>query len=515
MPTRGHLFVVQADLSRIAADAFLIPCDNHANVSGGWRPFIEEGANAQPSAEWFRPNGVTLENGLAVLPDTTPEGKPMPDQIIGLRVLVDTVSVTSITEMVDRAANAVSAAAKRARRHGGRSLPLVALPILGVGQGNFPGQRAEVVRELIGRLREFVASHDIDVALVLRRTSDYAAAQWARKLADDAAINGWPELSAEHRKLADRLGEAAGRGELSIFAGAGVSKPVGFPDWKELLEELAGKKLPFHAKTDYPQLAQDLGIPDLNAKVARRFRTRKHGLGHALLADLRTSAMVTTNYDPCLENASVVIHRAPRLQVLARELAVGGHPWLLKLHGDIESPKTIVLTREQYNQLEVEHRALRGLVQSLMLTSHLLFVGFGFSDDDFLAMSEAVANVRQLADNRDPAAKVGTAVELRESTERPHDQLAYHHLTPADTNVAAAARLLEILLDRIAWRCQISGDARGAYLLDPDYERDATEDDRAVRGALLALEKTADAHPGSAGHRAVKDLLAQLGYRPR
>ncbi len=78
---------------------------------------------------------------------------------------------------------------------------------------------------------------------------------------------------------------------------------MGFPDWKELLTELVGRELTFDADTDYPKLAQDLGIEDLNKKVAARFRTRKHALSHALLADLRTRAMVTTNYDPCLENA--------------------------------------------------------------------------------------------------------------------------------------------------------------------------------------------------------------------
>lgn len=45
MTPQGHLFVVQADLSRIAADAFLIPCDSDVNMSGGWRPFVERAAN--------------------------------------------------------------------------------------------------------------------------------------------------------------------------------------------------------------------------------------------------------------------------------------------------------------------------------------------------------------------------------------------------------------------------------------------------------------------------------------
>lgn len=518
MTPQGHLFIAQADLSRIAADAFLIPCDSNLNVSGGWRPFVEPGSEPRRSREWFRPEGIILRDSLAFLADPTPspeesersgsKHRPMPDEIVGLRVLVDTVGVEGIPEMVDRSIRAVALAEESARRHGGRSLPLVALPILGVGQGNFAGRRAEVVRELVARLHEFVATHPIDVALVLRRTSDYAAAQWARKLAVDAGVDGWPALSDEQRALADRLGELAARGELSVFAGAGVSKPVGFPSWDELLEELARKPLIFNKDTDYPKLAQELGIEELNNKVADRFRTRKHALSHALLADLRTRAMVTTNYDPCLENASAVIHVDPKLQVLARQLAVGGHPWLLKLHGDIEAPDTIVLTSDQYKRLETEHRALRGLVQSLMLTSHLLFVGFGFADSDFLAMSEAVAKVRELAVDESHGTKVGTAIELRESRDHKHKQLAYHHLAPAGSDVSSAARLLEILLDRIAWRCQVSGDGRGAYLLDPEYEREATG---AVREALLQLRAAVAEHTQSAGHEAIKSLLRELG----
>ena len=117
----------------------------------------------------------------------------------------------------------------------------------------------------------------------------------------------------------------------------------------------------------------------------------------------------------------------------------------------------------------------------------------------------------ELAVDERQGAKVGTAIELRESPERKHEQLAYHHLAPADSDVSAAARLLEILLDRIAWRCQISGDGRGAYLLDPEYEREPTEDDRAVREALLQLQAAVAEHTNSAGHEAITSLLQELG----
>jgi hypothetical protein len=119
-----------------------------------------------------------------------------------------------------------------------------------------------------------------------------------------------------------------------------------------------------------------------------------------------------------------------------------------------------------------------------MLTSHLLFVGFGFADADFLAMSGAVQRVRSLAQEDTANAKVGTAIELRESTKRRYAELDYQHLSPADSNVAEAARLLEILLDRLAWRAQITGDIRASFLLDPDYQQGANPNDEELRQKL-------------------------------
>lgn len=511
----GHLFVVQADMTRLAADAFLIPCDDDVNVSGTWRSFVEPGSQEQAKEDWFKPKGVRLDDGIAFLRDTTRKGASRPDDVVGIRVLVDTVGVEDIPAMVDRSLRAIRAAADQAKPHSGRALPLIAMPILGVGQGKYPGRRAEVVRLLVKQLLEFVSHHPIDVALVLRRTSDFAAAQWARgQVAYGDAC--WPELTAGQLALADRLGEQAANGELSIFVGAGVSRPVGFPDWQGLLQELAGRPLKFSKKTNYPRLAQRLHVRRLNMKVADRFRTTRHALGHALLVDLRTTALVTTNYDPCIEHAAAAIHQDQPLRVLARQLAVGGSPWLLKLHGDIEQPETIILTAKQYKELKTDRHALRGVVQSLMLTSHLLFVGFGFADEDFLVMSRAVQQVRRLA-KEDGNTYVGTAIELRKTpkAKRKYPELDYQHAAPTEMSVPEAARRLEILLDRVAWRSQVAGRGRASYLLDRDYQEDATEPDHMLAEDLTRLrDREAEWH-NSAGAQAVRDLMDELGWRPR
>ncbi len=299
-----------------------------------------------------------------------------------------------------------------------------------------------------------------------------------------------------------------------MFAGAGVSRPVGFPSWKDLLQGLSpDQKLVFTEETDYPQVAQDLNRPDLNDEVAKKLTTGKHALAHALLVDLRTPSLVTTNYDPCFENAAIVIHQDEPLRVIARQLVIGGGPWLLKLHGDVAYPKTIVLTRGQYDALENDLPALRGVVQTLMLTSHLLFVGFGFADDDFLAMSQAAQKVRDLATDQPADAKAGTAIGLCPPKGRTYAELDYHHLR-SDHDLTAAARQLEILLDRVAWRCQIAGRGRASYLLDPGYQQDGTDQDRVLAEALTQLRATAEQWQGSSGAQAVRDLMDDLGWQP-
>lgn len=146
-----------------------------------------------------------------------------------------------------------------------------------------------------------------------------------------------------------------------------------------------------------------------------------------------------------------------------------------------------------------------------MLTSHLLFVGFGFDDNDFLAMSKAVQRVRALATDLPEHSKVGTAIELCRSKKRKYTELDYHHLR-TDDDVKAAARQLEILLDRVAWRCQVDGRGRASYLLDPEYQQDATATDRVLTEALTSLRARESEWGDSAGAQAVRDLMAELGW---
>ena len=61
--------------------------------------------------------------------------------------------------------------------------------------------------------------------------------------------------------------------------------------------------------------------------------------------------MVTTNFDCCLERAlDSNLEDDGRYRMLARKLADSSVPWLLKLHGDLAQPGSLVLTEQDYEK---------------------------------------------------------------------------------------------------------------------------------------------------------------------
>src|SRR3712207_7122529 len=124
---------------------------------------------------------------------------------------------------------------------------------------------------------------------------------------------------------------------------------------------------------------------------------------------------VTTNYDPLVELAASDIGRSVR--VLPFEEAAPGSPWLLKLHGDAAHPESVVLTREEYLQFGDSRAALAGVLHSLLLTRHVLFVGTSMLDDDLIRIAHQVRSALQLQGS-EVGRRTGTVLALREDVAR-------------------------------------------------------------------------------------------------
>jgi hypothetical protein len=68
--------------------------------------------------------------------------------------------------------------------------------------------------------------------------------------------------------------------------------------------------------------------------------------------------------------------------------------WMLKLHGTVSRPREIVLTKRDYIRYNDRFAALAGIVQSTLLTRHLLSIGFSLADDNFHKIFDSVRKAK-------------------------------------------------------------------------------------------------------------------------
>ncbi|MGA1035160.1 MAG: SIR2 family NAD-dependent protein deacylase, partial [Ilumatobacteraceae bacterium] len=94
---------------------------------------------------------------------------------------------------------------------------------------------------------------------------------------------------------------------------------------------------------------------------------------------LPCSETVTTNFDELFEHACVGPDRS--VSVIPGGEVRSGERWLLKLHGTLGGD--LVFTRTDYLNATSSHAALRGIVQAMLLTRHMLFIGYSLADEDF------------------------------------------------------------------------------------------------------------------------------------
>jgi hypothetical protein len=197
-----------------------------------------------------------------------------------------------------------------------------------------------------------------------------------------------------------RLRKAYKEHRLIPFLGAGFSQPLQLPSWSGLMKWM-GKSLKFEPPelfeihgnpqqlAGYFDLEHRDRLPGFIREMRRRFhapsveKRRKSSKQHQALAACDFRTIYTTNFEHHIEEA--LRDRKRKVSVLTRledfARPVGSSTCsVVKFHGDLAHPETIVLTESQFFDRHRLEAAPDQRLRHDLLGNVFLFLGYSFSD---------------------------------------------------------------------------------------------------------------------------------------
>lgn len=179
-------------------------------------------------------------------------------------------------------------------------------------------------------------------------------------------------------------------GNAALFAGAGLSRPSGFVDWKELLRPFAESiSLNIEDEHDLTLVAQYVqnasGNRGLISKSIMDAFNREVDLNDnvRILTQLPIETYWTTNYDHLIEEGLREANRNPDVKIEYKQLSNTKRDRdaiVYKMHGDVDHPADAVLTKDDYVKYDISYPFFRKVLQGDLISKTFLFIGFSFED---------------------------------------------------------------------------------------------------------------------------------------
>lgn len=193
----------------------------------------------------------------------------------------------------------------------------------------------------------------------------------------------------------------------AVFAGAGLSKPAGYVDWKGLLRDIAEEiELDIDKESDLIAVAQyyinangnDRG--QINQKLIEEFsKTADVTENHEILSNLPIRYYWTTNYDRMIESSLEQKNKIVDVKVKPDNLTFSiprSDAIIYKMHGDIGSPQEAVLSKDDYELYSLEKELFTIALKGDLVSKTFLFIGFSFEDPN---LEYILSRVRILVGN--------------------------------------------------------------------------------------------------------------------
>jgi len=195
------------------------------------------------------------------------------------------------------------------------------------------------------------------------------------------------------------------------------------------------------------------------------------------------------------------------------------HPQLIKMHGCVKDPSSIVITREDYMRYADTRGVLRGLLSEMLMQRELLVVGFSLTDENVHKAIDEVRKIRNDGAGNKQDVMLGTCTTLVENSMFRQlwkdDFQIVSCVDSADDGLYEAPWIMDCWLD-----CLVSGiiekTAANSFIMNAKYQVLLTRPQLKVKSALEPLHFLA----GDADVRnspmwpVIEDLLKEFGWSP-
>lgn len=205
--------------------------------------------------------------------------------------------------------------------------------------------------------------------------------------------------------------KAQEKNQLVIFVGSGVSNNSGIPTWWDLIKVIADElgydkcnscknrqedcpKSECEERYDFSQ-DEYLRIPEY---YFQKDTSKDHSQYYELIKTTLKSDkdsnpiddeifkilphhIITTNYDALLEKSKNL--NSKLYTVVSQDsdlLSKSDERYIIKMHGDLETPETIVLKESDYIDYEQKHTLISTFIRSLLVNHTFLFLGYSLND---------------------------------------------------------------------------------------------------------------------------------------
>lgn len=192
-------------------------------------------------------------------------------------------------------------------------------------------------------------------------------------------------------KFINMVAETILQNNLSLFIGAGSSIQYGAMSWDNLIDSIFDKCNDWENenKAQYAQLKGINIKEEISKKISSiEIDNLKKDTYLYYLLDYEYKSIWTTNYDNIIENiltAKSQFYLPVYKYEHFKNLSFPGGLFVYKINGSVDTPRTIVITKEDFINYRKSHEAYLILLKRELLCNSFLFLGCSF-DDDILRM---------------------------------------------------------------------------------------------------------------------------------